>query len=1110
MTVGREQARPFIGRVRELGELRAALAEAASGHGSLLLISGEAGIGKSRLTEEVAAHAEVLGWRVFTGRCWEGVGAPAYWPWIQVVRAAGGEFDRLASASEIAPDVSGRPPHPADPDSLDPEAARFRLFDEIARFVWNVAQERPCLIILDDLHAADEPSLLLLRFLATEVPERPLLVLGSYREGEARVRELADLFGDLARRGWRIPLRGLSPHEVAEYIALMYGDAAPEALAARVSEVTGGNPFFIGEVVRALVAEGRLTSADEAAAFRVPEEVRALIRRRVAGLSTEAVSTLRVAAVVGRSFDFRVIAPTTTLSRARVLDVLEETVRSGLIVEDRDLPGSYAFVHELVRKTLYEDLSPTRRMELHKTVAQALEDLFREDLEPYLAEIAHHLVQAAPLGLSERAVEYSVRAGDRAGSVLAYEDAARLYARALQLLGTTDQPPERQAELLLKLGHVQARAGDEEGARRSFEQAAAIGRRAGATETLARAALGYVAGPAPARIGFGGLLLTTRFEAGATGLALLQQALEALPPADSPLRARVLARLATELYPTEYRERRLALSQEAIDMALRLGDPQALVEALHGRHWATLAPDSVHERLANAQQMLVASAGAGNEEAAFLARHARLHCFLELCDVRGVDTELEAMARLADRIRQPFYLWHTASLRGMRAMLDGRLADAEREVRGALEIGRVRENETVSYMFEYAQLVAIRWAQGRLDEVRTQIEEHGERFRGIPRWRDALAAAERGDERAARFEVERHARDGFSRLPRDGLWLLHLCSLAQACVLIGDQPRAASLYNLLAPFGDRNAISLSTVPFGPVSMRLGMLATLLERWGEAEEEFRRASERCEAMGARALEARVLLEHARMLMATRRDGDRDRSVELLARATSIAAELDLSGIRDRAATLAPPGRHGRARDEAEVHVATFHREGQYWTVAYEGELARLHDLKGMRYIAALLASPGREVHVLELARLSAGPALERRGGASELGRSRLDGVDAVLDAQAKDAYRRRLAELAEDLEEARSWNDPERVARIEREVDALTTELGRAVGLGGRDRGMPSPAERARVSVTKGIKRAVRAVARECPRLGEHLQASLRTGRFCSYAPPGRQPPSWRL
>jgi class 3 adenylate cyclase/tetratricopeptide (TPR) repeat protein len=1105
-----ERARPFVGRTRELDEVLSALPAASAGHGSLFLISGEPGIGKSRLMGTVAEHAEERGWRVLTGRCWEGGGAPAYWPWIQIVRGAGGEFAELAPVPEAAGGGSEGGRRSAVSESVDPEADRFKLFDQVGRFLADSARDRPTLVVLDDLHAADEPSLLLLRFLATAVPEHPIVALGSYREGELRVRELADLFGDLARLGRRIPLRGLSTTEVARYIALASGDEPSDEVATKVSDVTGGNPFFIGEVVRVLVAEGRLAGADEAT-LPLPEEVRALIRRRLAGLSPEAVNLLRVAAVIGRDFDLRVIAPTTTLSTERIIDVLAESERGGVVAEDRKQPGTYAFAHDLVRETLYEDLPATRRMELHRTVGRELEQLFRDDPEPHLAEIAHHLAQAAPIGESERAVDYSVRAADRARAVLAYEDAAGLYKRALQLLGPAEAVSERSADILLRLGDVQSRAGDTDDARQSYEHAAAIARRAGDHEILTRAALGYVTGAVP-YLGFGGLLLTARFQAGSRGISLLEEALDALPKGDSPLRARALARLATQLYQTEFRDPLLSLSQEAIDMALRLGDSEALVEALRGRHWATLAPDSVGDRLSNAQQMLVAATGAGDEEAAFLARHTRVHCFLELCDVPGIDAELDSMAQLADRIRQPFYLWHTACLRGLQSLIEGHVAAAERQMREALEIARVRQSEYVFYMFEYAQLVALRWTQGRMEEVRDRIEQHGERFPGIPRWRDALAAAERGDERMARSEVERHGRNGFGELPRDGLWILHLCGLAEASVLLRDEPKAAELYELLAPFADRNAISISTMPFGPVAMRLGMVAALLERWEEAEKQFNRAMELCEVMGAQAIEARVLVEHARMLLARGGASDDERAGDLLARATAICEQLELPGIAERATRLA--GRSGlagarAARDEADR--GTFRREGQFWTVAYGSEMARLHDLKGLRYIGILLAAPGRDVHVLELAGGRAADLLsDDHAGTEGLHPVRLEGTEPVLDQQAKDAFRRRLAELGEELEEARSWNDPERAARVEAEVDALTSELERSLGLGGRDRGMPSPAERARVSVTKAIKAAVRTVSEDCPALGEHLASSIRTGRFCSYAPPGREPPAWDL
>jgi class 3 adenylate cyclase len=1095
-----EQARLFVGRVRELEELRSALGDASAGHGSLFLISGEPGIGKSRLMEEVADHAEEDGWRVLTGRCWEGGGAPAYWPWIQVVRAAGGEFDGLASTP-----VAGRPTEGTQRSPVDPEAARFRLFDEVGRFLAEAARDRPCLIVLDDLHVADEPSLLLLRFLATSVHDRPFVALGSYRETEPTLREHAELFGELARFGRRVPLRGLSPDEVARYMAIASGDVPAEAMAAKVSDVTGGNPFFLGEVVRTLMAEGKLTSSGPEA-LRLPEEVRALIRRRVSGLSPEAVNTLRVAAVVGRDFDLRVLESTSMLEPDRLVDVLAEIERAGVIVTDRDHPEAYAFAHDLVRTTLYEDLPVARRRELHRTVGVVLEGLFADDLEPHLAEIAYHLSQAAPLGEAARAVEYSVRAGDRAAAVLAYEDSARQYERALMLLAPSEATSVRRAEILLRLGDARSRAGDPT-ARGTFEEAAGIGRREADPELMAEAALGYARVLEPVQLGLGGILITAQTQLSTTAIALLEDALKALPEGDGPLRARALARLATELYVTDP-GLRLEISQRALDMALRLGDPAALLAALQGRHWATLAPEGVHDRLSNAQQMLLMATGANDDEAAFLARQARLHCFLEMCDPVGVDGELDAMDGIAMRSRQPFRIWHAAGMRAMRTLLSGRAADAEREARQA--VGALGQTEQVEYMVEHAQMVAIRWSQGRLDELLPRIRDHNHRYPYIPRWRDALAAAEVGDVGAARAEIERHARDDFATLPRDGLWILHLSSLAQACVLVGDERRAATLYELLSPYADRMAISVSTMPFGPVAMRLGMLATLLQLWKEADEHFGLALDRCRVMGALAFEARILVEQAAMLSTRGGLGDEEQAEGLLSQALATSEELDLSGVAERAAGLLAKRRDDEASSGRVADRATFQREGQYWTLAYGAEMARLHDLKGLRYIHALLSAPGREVHVLELAGLLVGSAPAGPGRDDGLKVTRLEGSEAVLDPPAKESYRRRLGELAEDLEEARSWNDPERVARIEEEIDALTTELERALGLGGRDRGMPSQAERARVSVTKAIRGAVRAISMECPGLGEHLAASLRTGRFCTYAPPGHEPPTWDL
>jgi AAA ATPase domain len=1080
----RPAARPFVGRAEELEELSGALEEAAGGRGSLILITGEPGVGKTRLMEELAGLAEGRGWTMLVGRCWEEGGAPAYWPWIQIVRALGAELERLApSAADTA---------------VDPETMRFRLFDRVSQFLTEAAGDRRFMIVLDDLHAADAPSLLLLRFLGERLGGSSILVAGAYRPGEARVRDLADLFAEIARVGRRIPLHGLNPADVESYVALVTGERPSSPVVLRLHEVTAGNPFFLGQIVRQLAVEGRLADFDADVRdplLRLPEEVRALVRRRIAGLSTAAVSTLRVAAVVGREFDLSILQRAVRMSPVRLVDALAEAVAAG-VVTSQITTTRYSFTHELVRATLYDDLTAARRLELHLTIGRALEVLRRHDLEPHLSEIAHHFALAAPLGDPQTAVDYRVRAGQRAAAVLAYEEAAVQFERALELLGALEEPSAgRRCDLLLRLGDAQRRSGEAKAARSTFEKAIAAARSLGAGELLARAAIGYVTA-------LGGFLLTARFEVGATGVDLLEEALAALPERDSPLRARLLAHLALELINgLEPVERRVAVSREAIEMARRLDDSETLVTALHARHWVLATPGMQLERLAHTDEMLRVAGEVGSRELAFLAHNARFHCFLELCEGRAMDAELESMTATAELVRQPDYLWHTICLRNVRATLDGRLEDAERLAREAFEAARLRSGGFPAYVFEYAQPFTLAWARGRANELRDVADRHFERYPWIARWRNALAAAEHGDEQAARAEVERHATREFADLQRDGPWVLNVCCLAQACVLVGDVRRGDQLYELLLPHAEHIAVSYVLQPFGPVALWLGMLAATARRWEDAEQHFQLAAERCERLGARAIAARVLIEHAGMLAARGRPADRERAALMHDEATRLCEELGLDGLLDRIAGEVSAG----------AEAAVLRREGEFWTVGYAGETFRLRDVKGLRYLASLLASPGKDVHALELVNAAEGHGPDRRAGlAGELTASRPGGAGPVLDEAAKEAYRRRLEELAEDLQEAQDWGDSERAARAEEEIDFLTRELAQAVGLGGRDREVASPAERARISVTKAIRTAIKLIRRHSPALAAHLEASIHTGRFCRYGPFEEAPPRWSL
>jgi eukaryotic-like serine/threonine-protein kinase len=1094
----RSGVRPFVGRSEELAELISALERAALGDGSLVLVTGEPGVGKTRLMSELGWFASQRGLRVAVGRCWEQGGAPPYWPWIQVIRSLGGDLEELvASAGSAACRRSA-------PTTFTPEGERFRLFDAVGRFLTSAASERPTLVTLDDIHAGDESSLLLLRFLAEVLAEARILLVASYRKADKRVRDFPDAFAGLARVGGRIPVRGLTPEDIEAYVTTVTEKTVSRRAVARLHELTGGNPYFLGEIVRLLTAEGTLESLDEPTedlVLRIPEEVRSLIRRRVAALPRDGAAALRLAAVIGREFDLLLLRRASRVSGARMMALLAEAAAAGLVATVSAGQRSCSFTHDLVRESLYDDLPPRRRLELHRAVGCLLERLHGDDLDPYLSEIAHHLFLAAPLGDAGRAVEYLVRAGDRAFDVLGYEGATIQYRRALGLLAATGNGwGESRGALLLRLGDAQWRSGDGGGARLTFERAIDAARRSADPEMLARAALGYV-------VALGAQLLYARFQVGGPVAGLLEEALAALPAGDSALRARLLARLALEVgSASEPLERRVAISEEAIAMAHRLGDAEALITGLHSRQGSLAAPGHATEPLAHSEEMLRVAQESANPEFEFLAHNARLHSFLELCDRWGVETETQAMAAIAERMRQPFYRWHTMCLRTLSATLDGRFTDAERLAQEALDLGRLRDTEVAVYVFRYAQLLAIRWAQGRLPELWPELRHHGERFPWLPRWRDALAAAELGDEEAARRELERYATRGFAALQHYPLWLLHLCSLADACVLVGDERRGVELYELLLPHADDNAVSYTQQAFGPVALRLGKLAAMVERWEDADRHFATALDRCEHLGARAIRARVLLEHASALAARGPGGDGERIAGMLAEATSLCDELGMTDLLERFSGLRPRASQASALD------AVFRREGEFWTIAYSGQVFRVRDVKGLRYLASLLASPEREVHVLELVAAATGLPADAR---AELAQSDLAGctpadVDPLLDDQAKHEYRRRLAELEDELEQARRWGDIERAARLQRELDLMTEELSRAIGLRGRDRTFSSPEERARISATKAIRTAIRLIEKHSPALASHLEASIQTGRFCCYSTPGAAPPRWSL
>ena len=663
----------LVGRDAEFAALQDGLEEAIAGRAGLFLVTAQAGMGKSRLVDEVASVARSKGVRVLSGRCWEAVDAPAYWLWIQVLRQLCSELDdeALRTTTGGAPEIAHLVPRVAErlglsgtQDTGSP-GSRFGFFDAVASFIYNTAGSQPTMLVLEDLHAADESSLLLLQFLARQDRGAHLLIVGTYDDVAGRGKpDNERILFDTAREGRQLSLRGLDEDAVKLMYFKSSGDHPSDAIARAVHAASEGNPLFIDEAIRMLTTKGDIHRPDFSVGFRVPEGARGIIRSRLEGLGDEVGELLSVASVIGREFDLTLLQLVVDIEMEALLEILTQAVSAGVISETSAL-GRYAFTHILIRETLYEDLTAAKRMRLHRTVAETLEASYASALESRLPELAHHWFKSAQAGDAAKTMRYAIQAADHALSQHAYEEAVRLYQRALK-----------------------------------------VSEAAGA------------------------------------------------------------------------------------------------------------APDQV-------------------------------------------------------------------------------------------------------------------------EKIRAGIA-----------------------------------------------------------------------------------------------------------------------------GAR-----------------------------------------------------PPAEPSDSTSATEITKGVFVREGDYWTVSYAGQETRLKDIKGLRYIAQLLKVPGREVHVLDLAMSvegnlpkSTGPRVEH----DDLGSDGFGDAGVILDATAKAAYKRRLVDLHEELDEAQEFNDPERAARAQEEIDALVAQLAGGVGLGGRDRKAASQAERARVNITKSVKDALKRIDEHHDKLGEHLRTTLRTGAYCAYMPDPRLEISWKL
>jgi DNA-binding SARP family transcriptional activator/class 3 adenylate cyclase len=888
---------PFVGRSDETDVLEAAWEEAVQQRRQAVLVAGEPGIGKTRLATELALRAHRAGATVLWGRCDEELGV-AYQPFAEALRhyvevcpladliahvdAYGGTLARLVPEMEL------RLPELAAPAAGDPEADRYYLFEAAAGLIGIATERAPVVLVIDDLHWAARPTMLMLRHLLRSPQTQALIVIATYRDTEvATGHPLAELLADLrsVHGVHRLALEGLGVHDLVDMVAGT-GDrrlaADRRALAQVLLTETQGNPFYVGEILRHL-------SETEAGTVPVPESIRDVISRRLSRLAPSTQLAMATAAVVGAEFEFGVLE---RLGGAagdpdELLDALDEAIAARIVTEVTGGVGHYTFTNSLIRHTLYEGLSSARRGRIHQRAGEALEALHPDGVEAHLTALAHHFCEAATGGQpAGRAADYAVRASRRATEQLAFEEAVSHAERGLAVLEASGRPdPVRRFDLLLALAHARDRLLDRPQAKDALLAAAETARHLGSSDRLVQAACQMTP-----RRGFG------RLEEDV--LDLCQEALQVVPQGDSAVRARLLAFLAAyrafagEGWVVE------PLAAEALAMARQVGDDDTLFLALMARCWTLWGTCQVGDQVALAEELFQLGETSGNALYGAEGLLLRAPGRLALGDRAGFEADAAALADTSERVRFAYgtvnvAVWHT-----LLAFLEGRFDDAESLSASVLALAGDDEDWTRAYA---SHIFWLRFEQGRSAEVVELVVAFLEQLPVVGPVIAMLQADVGNTAGAAELLREVVIADQLSTVPRDLTWPASLACLAEVTARVGDAEVAAVLDDALQPFAGQLLVVGGTLCPGSADRYLAMVATVLGRLEDAEKHFVAALELERAMGARALVARTCYWYGVLLrrLGEGRAADTRASLE---EAAALATELGMEGLRAQAAAL----------------------------------------------------------------------------------------------------------------------------------------------------------------------------------------------------------------
>ena len=876
---------PLVGRDQELEAARTAWTSAAGGASGVLLVSGEAGIGKSRLLRELARDVHGRGSVVLYGRCDEDLAIP-YRPFVECLSHAIAHVSedvlaavdprRLAELTRLIPSLESRRPGLPPVAAAESDVERYLLFGAVGSLLAAMASDTPVMVIVEDLHWADRPTLVLLRHLAGLNLGRILLV-GTYRDRDHSDGPLVEMLGALPKEA---PVTRIAPGRLAQSDALdlmtATGGKEPDDAAGQLANLlhreTGGNPFYLVEMMSHLwetgviteSLDGRCSAPADFTALSLPAGIRDVLRARVSMLGSDVSRVLSEAAVIGQEFELDVLAHTTGLDRDRLLDLLEVAGRTALVDEAPDQPGRFRFAHALVQHTLYGDIGPTRRTLAHARVGTAMEVLGGR--QP--GELAFHFLAGITPATTSKAVGYARAAGDRALATSAPEEAVRWYSAALHAL-----PPPRDdtdhVRALVDLGGAQRQAG-QPAYRDTLLGAARMAQRSGANGLLIEAALASCRGS-----------FSSLGQVDAEKIAVLESALEVAAP-DSTARARLLAELAGELTWHPDYHRRLAVAAEAVRVARKSGDPGAVISAILRPGAARWVPETSEERVRLCREAVDLAERGNDHIARSEAVHLLAPTLLEAATTDRLDDELAAAAEVAADIREPFMHLISLLVRGCLAIAHGDLERGERDVEEVLRIGRQSGQPDAQAMYD-EPLYVIRWHQGRLSEVLPRLRTVAALLPELPtRW-SGLACAEAisGDPERARTMLREAAQTDFAMFYGPP-WLGCMSQWADVAADLAEADAGATLYTKLLPWKHLFATA-GPLPIHAVSLSLGRLAALLGQVETADGHFAEAMLVHEAVRSPFGTAETALHWGRLLL----DREPERAAPLLVVATEVA-------------------------------------------------------------------------------------------------------------------------------------------------------------------------------------------------------------------------------